>query len=59
MDDENDKAIRQPTSYELAILRGLQGRSMYQGTVPDGVRQQRRARNRIARQSRQMNRGNR
>lgn len=59
MNQSPDKPLRPPTSYELAILHGLQGNSMYQGTVPDGVRQQRRARNKLARQSRQMNRGNR
>lgn len=48
--------ITRPSSYKLAILNGLQGQPMYQGTVPKAVRDGRRAANKRARQSRRINR---
>lgn len=44
------------TTYSLAILRGMQGQSVYQGSVPDGVKAQRRKANRSAARSRRINR---
>lgn len=43
--------------YSLAILRGLQSKPVYQGTVPAATVAKRRAANRVARASRRMNRG--
>ena len=54
--------LREPTSFELAMLRGfMQKRTgeVYAGTVPWAVVQRRRARNRMARASRRVNRGQR
>lgn len=44
------------TTYGLAILRGLQSKSVYQGTTPDGVKATRRKANRVAARSRRINR---
>ncbi len=40
----------------LAILHGLQSKSVYGGTVPPAEVQQRRAKNRVAKVSRRQNR---
>ncbi|MFE5309750.1 hypothetical protein [Isoptericola sp. NPDC056605] len=48
------------TPYQQAILAGLSrksSREIYQGTVPAHVKAQRRAANKVARRSRQQNRG--
>ena len=50
---------REPSSYEWAILKSLQNKRLYQGTVPDGVKAIRRTRGKIAKVSRKANRGNR
>lgn len=48
----------EPTSYQLAILLGLQNTPhIYAGSVPAHVKASRRARNRQARISRRINRG--
>ncbi|MGV0042059.1 hypothetical protein [Mycobacterium colombiense] len=48
---------REPTNYDRAILRGLQGlRHVYQGTVDPATITQRRRRNKTARRSRRLNR---
>lgn len=47
---------REPTEYEMAILHGLQGKDVYQGTVDPVVVAHRRRRNRAARRSRRTNR---
>ncbi|GAA2068756.1 hypothetical protein [Williamsia deligens] len=47
---------REPSSYETAILGGFTGKHVYGFTVPDAVVAQRRAKNRMARRSRQINR---
>lgn len=47
---------RRSSSYGLAILGGLQGKHVYQGTVPEGERARRRATNRRARASRKASR---
>lgn len=39
------------------ILAALQGRNVYQGTVPEAVVRRRRAKNKVARRSRRVNRG--
>jgi hypothetical protein len=44
------------TSWARAILAGLQGKQMYEGTVPEHVKARRRARNKVARLSRRVNR---
>lgn len=50
-------AYRDPTSYELAILTGLQRQPhVYGGTVPAGVVADRRARNKRARAARRITR---
>jgi len=49
----------EPTSYQLAILNGLQHKragEVYQGTVTRKVKVGRRAANRVARVSRRINR---
>lgn len=51
--------LTQPSSYEFAILKSLQGRKLYQGTVSDKDRGIRRTRGKIAKASRKGNRGNR
>lgn len=43
-------------AYERAVLGALQSKSMYEGTVPHAVRDKRRKQNRVARQSRKINR---
>lgn len=43
-------------AYQLAILNGLQGKPVYQGTVPAHVKARRRAANKVARASRRKNR---
>ena len=48
-------ALREPSSFELAILRGLQNKQVYQGTVPGHVKAQRRAANKRARLARRGN----
>lgn len=48
--------ITEPSSYELAILRGLQTMTVYQGTVPQHVIDHRRATNKRARIARRGNR---
>ena len=50
---------REPTSYEFGILRALQHRKLYQGTVEDGIKSSRRARGKVAKLSRKINRGQR
>lgn len=49
--------LREPTSYEIAILNGLQRMQLYQGTVPAHVKARRRAANKAARRARRQNRG--
>lgn len=46
-----------PSSYEFAILKGLQGKQLYQGTVAANVKAGRRTRGKIAKTSRKGNRG--
>ena len=48
--------IKQPSTYEIAILNALQSRQVYQGTVPAHVKASRRLKNRMARVSRRINR---
>ena len=51
--------MKQPTTYEIAILNGLQMKragEVYQGTVPAHVVATRRMKNRMARVSRRINR---
>ena len=51
--------IKPPTSFELAILNGLQQKragEVYQGTVPAHIVATRRLKNRMARVSRRINR---
>jgi hypothetical protein len=51
--------VKQPSTYELAILNGLQHKragEVYQGTVPAHVVASRRLKNRMARVSRRINR---
>ena len=45
-----------PTTYQLAILNGLQRKRLYQGTVSAGVWALRRRRARMAKASRKANR---
>jgi hypothetical protein len=47
---------REPTQYDLAALAGMARKPMYGGTVAPGTVDQRRRRNRAARQSRRINR---
>lgn len=51
-----EKDYREPTRFEKAVLRGLQFKHVYGGTVPPAVVAERRARNRMARRSRRINR---
>lgn len=44
------------TPYQKAILKGLQSKPVYRGTVPAAVVAKRRAKNKVARKSRQANR---
>jgi hypothetical protein len=51
--------LKTPSTYELAILNGLQHKragEVYQGTVPGHVTARRRKRNKAARVSRRINR---
>jgi hypothetical protein len=48
---------RPPSTFELAILRALQIRPLYQGTVPADVKASRRARGRAAKAARKTSRG--
>lgn len=51
------RALREPTGYDMAILKGLQlKRHVYQGTVDPVTVAQRRRRNKVARRSRRVNR---
>ena len=54
--DLAERAEKAPTGMQLAILRGLQGKHVYGGTVPPGVKAQRRKANRAASRSRRINR---
>jgi hypothetical protein len=45
-----------PTERPNVILMALQGKPMYQGTVPGHVKSRRRAANKVAKRSRQANR---
>lgn len=45
-----------PSSYELAILGGLQHMQLYQGTVRANVKAARRARGKVAKAARKANR---
>jgi len=49
-------ARREPTPFELMILRGLQFKQVYQGTVTTKVVAARRRRNKAARAARRANR---
>lgn len=53
--------VTEPTKDELIILLALQrtGKMIYAGTVPAHVKAKRRAKNRVARASRRINRINR
>ncbi len=46
------------TPYARAILFGLQGKHVYQGTVPEAEVQRRRVNNRAARKARKITRSN-
>jgi hypothetical protein len=50
--------VKEPTSYELAILNGLQGKSIFQGLDPAMATRlaKRRAKNKVAKASRKANR---
>lgn len=54
--EEYGEAPAAPTSYSLAILRGLQTKHVYAGTVPAHVKKRRRVRNRVARKTRRLQR---
>jgi hypothetical protein len=54
--EQPTQLVREPTKYELAILNGLQGKPVYQGTVPAHVTERRRAKNRVARKTRRVSR---
>lgn len=45
-----------PTMYSLLILRGLQDKPQYQGTVPAAEKARRRAAGKVAKQQRKRNR---
>lgn len=45
-----------PNSFSLAILNGLQGKQVYQGTVTAEEKAKRRKKNKAARASRRLNR---
>jgi hypothetical protein len=51
--------LTKPSSYEYAILKGLQNKRLYQGTVAANVKAGSRTRGKIAKASRKGNRGNR
>ena len=46
-----------PSKASLGLLRLLQGRKVYEGTVPHADVQKRRARGKVAKASRKLNRG--
>lgn len=46
-----------PTPYEMFVLGGLQHKQVYQGTVRPNVKRLRRARGKVAKLSRRINRG--
>lgn len=48
--------MTKPTSYQIAILYGLQSKPLYAGTVPLAVKESRRAAGKVAKRSRKMNR---
>lgn len=48
--------MTEPTLYSLAILRALQEKSIYAGTVPAHVKARRRAANKAARHARRASR---
>ena len=48
---------RPPSTFELAILRGLQRKQLYQGTVPASTKAARRAKGRAAKAARKTGRG--
>lgn len=52
----NDAGFWESTRFHKAVLRGLQGKHVYQGTVDPGVKASRRAKNKAARRSRRLNR---
>lgn len=52
-------ALPEPSLWSILILRGLQKKPQYEGTVPKHVKARRRAQGRVAKQSRKKNRGNR
>lgn len=56
MNTSIDDGYRPPTEFEKAVLHGLQSKHVYEGTVPDGVVEERRRRNKVARKSRRINR---
>lgn len=50
------ESYRSPAPFQFAVLRGLQGKHVYAGTVPAAVVARRRAANAAARRSRRANR---
>lgn len=50
------KNFQGPSKFALMMLRGLQRKHVYQGTVDPAVVRRRRARNRVASKSRRINR---
>lgn len=48
--------MTEPTAYALAILMALQSKPVYRGTVPAATAAKRRAKNKVARKSRVVNR---
>jgi hypothetical protein len=52
----NKVPSEQPSNWELAILHGLQSKSLYQGTTDPAVIAERRRANRVARKQRRVNR---
>ena len=52
----NEITNRFETSWALGLLGALQGKHVYEGTVPEHVVTRRRARNKAARASRKTNR---
>ncbi|WP_280389861.1 hypothetical protein [Nocardia wallacei] len=59
-DTKVTRGLDNPNPYETpaakGILRGLQAKPMYEGTVPEHVKARRRAKNKAARKSRKANR---
>lgn len=56
MNTENHTGSTGPSSFALAILRGLQGKPQYEGTVLRATVDRRRVANKVARRSRRINR---